>query len=45
MKRKKILFRWMSARREVVTFFRRSSPSKVRAVFPYPDMVVLGLTN
>lgn len=44
MKRKKTTFRWMSARREVVTFFRKASPQRARAVFPYPDAVVLGLT-
>ena len=44
MKRKKTTFRWMAARREIVTFFRRSSPQRARAVFPHPDMIEIGLT-
>lgn len=44
MKRKKTTFRWMTARREVVTFFRKAGPEKARAVFPHPETVVLGLT-
>ncbi len=44
MKRKKTTFRWMTARREVVTFFRRASPRRARAVFPHPDIIEIGLT-
>lgn len=44
MKRKKTTFRWMAARREVATFFRRASPERARAVFPHPETAVLGLT-